>query len=354
MNSKKTIAFLFALQLFAYANGLKAQTDITNLINDSTIVRYRYELEEHLFAEVPAGQNFKDLDLSEKDRLKAIHQKLKICEGINSQNERFFQIEAVQVEHLEDWMSTPTWRLVTPRGSYGYKSSGELDYYFPFSAAELQTAQSQTSNTDNIGYFPILTFFPNKRQAFVQDLITNGFHFNSLAQNSFKLSKGQEVFVFDPENKVISHNYEIDSVAYQKTTHYTLYAPYGYVPIWEVEKSTRTDISNPITFVERRFYSNHVIEDLNAIVKKYTDESHVEIYPNPVSDSYEVALMGVPDAQVGFIQIRDHMGNIVATHNSPTVEGDIISLQANNYPNGVLILIISTQYGIYTTTFTKI
>ena len=53
------------------------------------------------------------------------------------------------------------------------------------------------------------------------------------------------------------------------------------------------------------------------------------------------------------VQVRDHMGNIITTYNNPVLEGDILSLNADNYPSGVLILIVTTSQGIYTSTIIK-
>ena len=73
-----------------------------------------------------------------------------------------------------------------------------------------------------------------------------------------------------------------------------------------------------------------------------------------MDQQYEVVLVGIPDAQVSTVQIRDHFGNIVASSNNPFVEGNIITLNAQGYPSGILILILTSTHGIYSATLTKV
>lgn len=341
------------LLLLLGSQEINAQSEQFNPINDSTIARYRYDVDEQLYAQVPIGTNIDDIHLSEKDLLKPIHQKFTISHGVNAQSEGYYQIKARHVEHIEAWLSTPDLRIISPRGSYGFDSTGTVEYQVPHTAVERQNLEAEAQERANEGYFPVMPFFPNQKHKIVEELMNNGYSYSTYSHKAFKLSKADESYFFDPENKLIIHQYVLDSTVYEVETHYTLYAPYGYVPIFEKESSTRQDLATPVTFIQQNSFSNHVIEDLNGIIKKYTDESRIEIFPNPVGDDYEVALVGIPDAQIGIAQVRDHMGNIVYTHTNPLVEGDILSLNAQNYPSGVLILIITTQYGMYSASFTK-
>lgn len=348
---KRSQLYLLTLTLIPF--GVIGQIESFSPINDSTVARYRYEVEERTYAKVPQGTSIDQIDLSEIDRLKPKHEKFKITEGIDGQSQSYFQIETIKADHIEDWLRTPKIRLLTPSGSFGFDEQGVKSYYFPHNDIELNAVNQETQHLANEGYYPLMMFFPNKHHDFVQALIDDGYSFQSLPHNAFKLSYLDEELIFDPEQKSISHTYSIDSTLIEKVTHYTLYAPYGYVPTWETEQRTRQDLPNPVTFVCFKTYSNHVIEDISGEIAKYTDESHIEVFPNPVDDVYEIALIGIPDAQVGQVQIRDQMGNIVFTHTSPQVEGDIIELNAQNYPSGVLILILSTQQGLFATNIIK-
>ena len=344
---------LCLLTLITIPFGVMGQTESFSPINDSTVTRYRYEVEERTYAKVLQGTTIDQIDLSEIDRLKPRHEKFKITEGIDGYNQSYYQIETIKSDHIEDWLSTPTIRLLTPSGSFGFDEQGARSFYFPHNDVELNAVNMETQHLANEGYYPLMMFFPNKHHDFVQALIDDGYSFLGLPHNAFKLSNTEEEFIYDPEQKLISHTYTLDSTRFETETHYTLYAPYGFVPTWEIEKRTRQDLPNPVTFVCYKTYSNHVIEDLGGEIAKYTDESHIEVFPNPVDDIYEVALVGIPDAQVGLVQIRDHMGNIVFTHTAPQVEGDIIVLDSQNYTTGPLILILSTQQGLYTTNIIK-
>lgn len=323
-------------------------------INDSTKSRYRYDVEERSWALIDQGSSFESIDLSEKDRLKPQQERFRVSEGINAQNEVFIQVETLESDPSEAWLSTPDLRFISPRASYGFDSSGGLEYRFFHSALELLDAQDEHQAISDFGFRPVLTFFPNKHSAFVQEYINDGFHFSALAQNAFRLSKGNVSMEYDPTLKRILNTYVVDSCRYRVETQYTLLAPYGYVPTWEKEEQLRLDLDDPVTFLVQRVYSNHVIEDLPSRVEKYTDLSHIAIYPNPVDQQYEVVLVGIPNAQVSMVQIRDHFGNIVASQHNPTVEGNIITLNAQGYPSGILILILTSQHGIYSTTLTKI
>lgn len=323
-------------------------------INDSTESRYRYDVEERSWALIDQGSSFESIDLSEKDRLKPRQERFRVSEGINAENEVFIQVETLESNPSEAWLSTPDLRFISPRASYGFDSSGGLEYCFIHSALELLDAQDEHQAISNFGFRPVLTFFPNKHNAFIQEYINEGYHFSALAENAFRLTKGEETLEYDPNSKRIRENYVVDSCRYIKESQYTLLSPYGYVPSWEREEQTRLDLDHPVTFLVHRTYSNHVIEDLSSRVEKYTDISQVEVYPNPIKEEYEVVLIGIPDAQISTIQIRDHFGNIVASHNNPTVEGNIITLNAQGYPSGILILILTSQHGIYSTTLTKI
>lgn len=348
---KRSKIYLLACALLPL--GVSGQVETFSPINDSTTSRYRYEVEERTYAKVPQGTTLEQIDISEIDRLKPVHKEFKITEGVNGQSQSYYQIETFKADNTEDWLSTPKVRLITPSGSYGFTEQGANIYYFPHSDLELNAVNQETQDISSYGYYPIMMLFPNKHHDFVQELMDDGYSFQELPQNAFKLSYLDEEIVFDPENKTISHTYLMDSTYVEKVTHYTLYAPYGFVPTLETEQRTRQDLSNPVSFVSFKTYRNHVIEDMDGEIGKYTDESHIEVFPNPVEDIYEIALMGIPDAQVGQIQIRDYMGNIVFTHVAPNVEGDIIQLDAQNYTSGPLILILSTQQGIYTTNISK-
>ncbi len=68
---------LLALKLSTCAQDLQAQTDITNLINDSTRVRYRYTLEENCYALIPSGQNPSDCQQSSLDFNCTLHPRIR-------------------------------------------------------------------------------------------------------------------------------------------------------------------------------------------------------------------------------------------------------------------------------------
>lgn len=344
---------IFIFLLIVCVQQSYGQFELFSPVNDSTIARYRYEVEERSFAEIPMGSKLEDIDLSERDRLKSIHQIFKVTEGVNQSSEAFYQVVALKSEHIEDWLSTPHLRLLSPRGSYGYDNSGNLEYFFPSSELELNTSMTETQNRLNHGYFPVMQFFPNRRSEFVEEMMLEGFLLTVRPKNAFELSRADETLFFDPENRHTTHSYIHENILYEVETQYVLYAPYGYVPLWEREKTTRQDLSHPVSFWTYRSFTNHVIEDLNQVIGKYTDESHIKVFPNPISGQYEVALNGIPDALVGMVQVRDHMGNIITTYNNPVLEGDILSLNADNYPSGVLILIVTTSQGIYTSTIIK-
>ena len=121
------------------------------------------------------GLKLEDIDLSERDRLKSIHQIFKVTEGVNQSSEAFYQVVALKSEHIEDWLNTPHLRLLSPRGSYGYDNSGNLEYFFPSSELELNTSMTETQNRLNHGYFPVMQFFPNRRSEFVEEMMLEGF-----------------------------------------------------------------------------------------------------------------------------------------------------------------------------------
>lgn len=342
------VACLIALPLFA-------QNEVPlSFINDSTVARYRYDVEERSFATVPIGTSIEDIDLLERDLLKPMHAQQKVSLGVNSYSEPYFEIRNIMGTTVEDWMSIPDLQLLTPQGSYGYDSLGNQIYHFPANDAELNnTADITQSYLDN-GFQPIMLFFPNVRDAFVQESVNDGALLTNLPDNAFRLTNGTDEVTYEPKTKTISQSYNIDSSQVEVKTVYSLYAPYGYVPVYESTSITRTDLPNPITRITNRTYSNHVIEDMGGIITKYTDVAHLEVYPNPVSGSYEVIMKGIPEAAVSQVIIRDHLGNIVQTHQNPSVQEDIMVLDASNYPSGVLILQAITQHGLYSTTISKI
>lgn len=343
-----SFCYLFSLSLIAQTE------NPVSYINDSTIARYRYELIQHLYAQVPSGTNIQQVHFSERDLLKPIIRHQIITTGINNAFEPFYQIQNLKSTVLEDWMSVPELQLITPSGSFGFDSVGKQSYYFTNNEEENQDISNQTQAFATEGFQPIMLFFPTKRDAFVQEAQNQGAVLYDLPQNAFKLSMPEEELIIEPNEKRISHHYIQDSTQIESLIEYTLYAPYGYVPIWEKEKKWRLDLLHPVTFVTQTSYFNHVIEDLNSRIEKYTDKAYLEIYPNPIEEDFEVILRGIPEAQISQLQVRDHLGNIIQTHINPTVNQDIIHLNASSYPAGVLILIVYSQYGVYTETFTKI
>lgn len=160
--------------------------------------------------------------------------------------------------------------------------------------------------------------------------------------------------LINPNDKSIETDQQKDNLHIRSRKEYELFAPYGYVPKYEVRAEQRTDLSHPILRTETQFYHNHVIEDLDGRIQKYTDLAHIEIYPNPIEEEYEVLLKGIPETQVSQIQIRDLMGNLLFTHLNPPVLNDIISLNGSTYNTGPLIILVYTQHGIYSETLSKI
>ncbi|GEM_PF-1959835 len=343
--------WLAAFALLAFA----AQSqNIFNPINDSTEARYRYEVEEYKHAELPAGTTIDQIDWSERDLLQIEERKKEVCVGINSAKEQYFQIINKKSFELEAWMSTPDLQLVTPTGSFGFDSSGAQVYYFPNNDVEQLNSDALSSFYLTEGFQPVMLFFPNKHSDFVSEAENNGATFYELPDNAFKLTKGNSYVEIRPKDLEIISSFTEDSTFIESHIKYTLFAPYGYVEVWSKERRTNQRLSHPVTFVETKVFSNHVIEDINGEIEKYTDQAHLEVYPSPVQGDYEIVLVGIPEAQVSMVQVRDHMGNIVQSHMNPSINEGMIALNGSSYPNGPLILIVSTNQGVYTETIQKI
>jgi len=351
MNVKRLI---IALNLLLLCFGAKAQEGLQNYINDSTIARYRYQSEYYYRAEIPSGTSIQEIDLLERDELKPQQHKSIICIGVNSSKEPYSQQRNFEMSKLEEWMNPPYLQLMTPTASMGFDSLGNQLYYFKNNGAEISSIEENTYFYSTEGFQPLMLFFPSKHDDFVQDLINAGAHFTLNADNSFKLSLNQNEILVDPNDKSVEFNYYEDNKYIESRVVYSLYAPYGYVPKYEQVRTKRVDLDYPITRVETTLFSNHVIEDMTGLIDKYTDLAHIEIYPNPVETEYEVLLQGIPEAQVSQVQIRDYMGNIIQTHLNPYVENNLMVLDGSTYPVGALIILVYTQYGIYSETLTKI
>lgn len=343
----------FALFLTAFQ--LRAQSEIQiPSINDSTVARYRYEEKVHQYALIPSGTSINQIDLSERDRLKPLDFHRLTCLGINQNSEPYYQTQNLSSTTLENWMQLAYLQILAPSGNYGFDSIGNRKYHFPHTEAEMLNFQFEANEIAQNGFQPILLFWPNKRDPFVAEAQNQGAILSNLPEEAFKLSDGSQETIIEPASKIIRTRYTLDSTEYEITKQYTLYAPYGYVPLWEERKEHRLDLAYPVTFVQKSTYYNHVIEDLENRIEKYTDKAYLEVYPNPVEGEFEIVMRGIPDAQVSQIQVRDHLGNIIQTYLNPTVNQDILHLDGSNYPNGVLILIVQTQLGLFAETFTKI
>ncbi|WP_421754769.1 T9SS type A sorting domain-containing protein [Croceimicrobium sp.] len=342
-----------SLGIFLASLSLSAQ-DSSNYFNDSTAARYRYDLESHQYATIPIGTSIHDIDPLEKELLKPLNDIQKISSGINHSNEPYFEIQNIQNGSVEDWLIKPYYQLLSPHGSYGFDSLGNEVYYFPYNSVENIEIQDQINKIQIEGFQPIMLFFPNKRDDFVQNALDQGAIMLDHSNNAFTLILGDDEVRIEPETKTIFNRYRIENTQYEITTTYTLLSPYGYVPIWEKESRQRLDLDQPITLVNQRTFRNHVIEDLYDKVEKYTDKAYLQVYPNPVESEFEIILRGIPEAQVSLIQIRDHFGNILYSYSNPTVDQNTIYLNGSDYPPGVLILLVYTQQGIFTETLTKI
>lgn len=325
-----------------------------NPINDSTEARYRYKVHEYEHAELPAGTDINEIDWSERDLLKPSEKLKEVCIGVNSSKEQYFQIKNLISFELEDWMYTPNLQLLTPTGCAAYDSTGEQIFYFTHNPVQQNDIDDINSTYLTDGFQPIMMLFPNKHSDLVEEAKNDGALFTEVNKNVFTLSKGEHYLEIRADDLEIIERDLQDSVRTESHVKYTLFAPYGYVPVWEKEKRTRTSLPVPVTFVTTSVYSDHVIEDLVGEIEKYTDQAHLEVFPSPVTDEYEIVLVGIPEAQVSSVQVRDHMGNIVQTHKSPTVDADIISLNASAYPSGPLILIVNTSQGIFTESIQKV
>jgi len=325
-----------------------------NPINEQTVARYRYESLKSSYAEIPVGLSIEDLDLRERDYLKPLKHHSIQCLGVNNNLEPFFQIENLEITKLEEWMSPAHLSLITPTKSITYDSLGAVVSEIDHNSAELATMQGRINENHTNGWRPIMMFFPSKHDDFIQEAIDNGAHFEIFPDQSFKLSGAGHEMIIDPNDRSIVATYTYEGRRYETRHEYMLYAPYGYVPKLEEVRETRLDLPNPITQVSITTFHNHVIEDFGNKVEKYTDAAHIEIFPNPVEGEYEIVLKGIPEAVVSQVQVRDYMGNIVHTHLNPSVNRDLLVLDASTYPAGPLIILVQTQQGLYSETLTKI
>jgi len=341
------------LGLFAFVF-LKAQVNPKSLINDSSIARYRYEERIIERAEIPSGTDIEQIDLRERDLLQSRKTRRNISIGINSAHQIFQLNENIFSTPLESWIPRPDYQFISPHASYGYDSLGDEVYKFPHNPEELLIHQQTAQAISQRGFQPIMLFFPNRRDSLIQEIVNQGALLLELPHEAFKIiQNGQEV-LFKPDEKTIAYQFQWDSLEFEIKREYRLFSPYGYVPVYEEERQHRRDHDHPVTFVRTSTFHNHVIEDLAHQIPKYTELAHIEVYPNPVEDQFEILLRGIPEAQVSQIQVRDHLGNVIQTYLNPAVNQDIIALNGASYPSGVLIIIIQTQHGLYSETFSKI
>lgn len=334
---------------------LAGQTDQSKgFISDSTEVRYRFEIDQEQVAELPDLQYLDQIDLQELELTKTRHKRQVISQGINRANKFYLEVRSIEASTQEDWMSVPTFQLSTPTGSYGFDSTRAQVYHFPHNATKMQELHALHAHLETEGFRPVMLFFPSKHDDFVQEAINDGAIYQELTNHAFELIYPDHELKIEPHLKRISENYQIDSTYVEESTVYTLLAPYGYVPLFKKEKRIRLDLPQPVTFVTRTDYRNHVIEDLNGSIEKYTDFAHLEVFPNPVQGSFEVLFRGIPDAQVSKVEVRNHLGGLVQSVSSPVVQENILSLDASTYPTGPLILLVHTQHGIYSKNISKI
>lgn len=351
----KYLAYLGAILIPLISQNLIAQSENSlSLINDSTIARYRFEVQQKTHAEIPTGSTIHDIDLLERELLKPLSSKKKIALGINASSEMYYEVVNLEYIAHEDWLTLPYLQLLTPQGNYSFDENRILQSFTPHNSIVSSEHSDLTQFISTEGFNPVMTFFPRVRDPFVEKEINNGAVLYNLPNEAFKISKPNDELTIKPDLKeIISLKTRNNSRIETKIT-YSLFAPYGYVPILKETRTTRTDLSNPITLVEKSTFSNHVIEDMPGLIKKYTDNAHLEIFPSPIFSSYEILLRGLPDALVSKVQVRDHIGNILQTHHNPSISQDIISLNGSIYPAGVLIILVYTDKGIYSQTVTKI
>ncbi len=340
--------------LFANSDSYAQIEGLFSPINDSTVSRYRYEVVGKSYAEIPSGTGIDQIDISERDLLQSQTFHQVICTGINNSYEPFFQILDLKKSSVEDWIKSPDVLLLSPNGSFGFDSMGTQEYFLPHKDAENQDIQAKANSNERDGFRPVLMFFPCHLDIAVQSAVADGAFLTLLTEGAFKLEKPGVSILVEPQAKRIIQIQVLDSVRIENLKEYRLFDPYGYVPTLEIERRTRMDLAKPVTFIRRSVYRNHAMEDIGGLIEKYTDKAHIEVFPNPIKDDYEVLLRGIPDAQISQVQIRDHLGNIIQTQLHPTVNQSIISLDGSSYPDGVLIIIVSTQYGMHTTNLTKL
>jgi hypothetical protein len=350
MKSKKLIIVIVVL--FPILN-IYGQSETLVSINDSTDARYRYESEEYYSAAIPSEADINDIDILEREELQPRHHITKICIGVNGSYEPYSQTINLKYTEMEEWMEAPYLQIHTPTNSYGFDSIGNQTYSFKNTSAENTSIEAEANFYSTEGFQPIIMFFPSKHDQFVQDAKNGGAIFTLYPDNSFKLTMSGDEMIIDPNNHSIVTDYTLDSMHYYSKIEYDLFAPYGYVPKYEITKSKRVDLPFPIIRTETTLFRNHVIEDITGIIQKYTDKAYIEVFPNPIEGRYEVLLQGIPKAQVSQVQIRDHMGNIIHTHTNPTVSNNLIELDGSSYPAGAIIIIVYTQHGIYTETLMK-
>ncbi|KAB2815690.1 hypothetical protein [Phaeocystidibacter marisrubri] len=284
--------------------------------------------------------------------LKQLESQMVVSQGINNLDERFFQVEVLSSTELEDWISSPDLLLYTPRGSYGY-TDGEQVFHFPYSDIEVREQIEITEETDRLGYLPIMMFFPDVKDEFVSKAQEGGASLIELSDRAFTLTWKDRTMTFYPQELKIETAYSIENERIVTQQWFQLFAPYGYVESVRIEEITRTDLQTPVTFSTYSEFSNHVLEDPNSIVPKYTDQAFIQIHPNPIENEYEVVLKGIADDEVRLVQIRDYLGNVIHSHKEAKANNGVIELNGTSYPSGVLLILVYTQNGVYMETISK-
>ncbi len=327
--------------------------NVVPIINDSTEARYRHEVVETTYSQIPPGMSIQDVDIAERDLLKSRTNRYVFIEGVSSQDETFYEILSIEAEFLEDWLRMPMYRVHTPKASMGFNDSRELEYKFLHSDSELESVDKQRDLISDYGFQPVMMFFPSKLDPFVELAQQDGAVLTELPDDGFKLTWTDTELVVEPQELRITEFIETPEEEIKTITEYELYAPYGYVESYSREESQQLEFDHPVTHIVESRFSNHLIEDPTGRIEKYTDHVYLEIQPVPVASEYSVQMRGLPDATVSQVVVYDQMGITVATHANPPVSSGLIELNGSSYPSGILILQVFTDQGIYAETITK-
>lgn len=320
-------------------------------ITDSVQVMFSYDVHELAYSELDPYKSLDSVDFLDRQFITPRHSLYRIEEGVDENFNSFQCIINNKQPELEPWFRTNRSCIIGPRRTILFDDNGEIHSSFEHSEDEISMQAEISEQHRNSGYSP----FHRSFQEVVDDWLSIAHENKSPVTETdtgWFVQEADGYIVLDYSDMSVTHSSSHHNRSYVVVTLYTDFKPYGIVVESETTRIRNLDNPGALTFVTRKAYANHTVNDPNNMILTKESSDCATVYPVPVDDLLEVEISSELK-MVERISVRTRFGDLIDQVEHPEVVNGHIQLDASSYPPGVLLLQLVSKFGQCFVRFSK-